>query len=202
MRIGLFGGTFNPVHYGHLAVAEAAWDGLALDRLIFIPSGHPPLKGDAGVALGHHRVEMLRLAVAGDMRFEVSDMETTRDGRSFTVDTVRALKNQFPRDTQIFFILGGDCVERLPDWKGIAELYDMVRFAVVARNGAKLLDEDERLLAVEMPPYGQSATAIRAAIAEGRPTNALTPAKVAHYIARNGLYHYPATHDDNVPAHV
>lgn len=189
MRIGLYGGTFNPVHNGHVAAAHGAKKSMSLDKVIFIPSGHPPLKGNDGLAEGKHRAAMLDCALAGEHGMEVSTIEIDRDGPSFTVDTVRILRTRFPADSELFFLLGDDCVDRLPQWKGIDELHDILRFLIIPRFEENAAQHDDRLISLEMARVKISSTQIKALYSDGqRPDSALLPPVVADYIERNYLY--------------
>jgi len=189
MRIGLYGGCFNPVHTGHLAAARAACDALRLNRLIFIPSGNPPLKGNAGLADGAHRLALLEMAVADDARMEVSPIEINRDGPSFTVETVEAMRRELPADADLFFLLGEDCLDRLPHWKGIEALHAMLRFAILPRAGATIGKHDDRLIQLDLPHVDASSTQVRAMFAAGQcPPPSLLPSAVADYIQRHELY--------------
>jgi nicotinate-nucleotide adenylyltransferase len=189
MRIGLYGGCFNPVHEGHLSAARGASDALGLDRLIFIPSGNPPLKGDAGLANGAHRLAMLVRAIADDDRMEASSIEIDRAGPSFTVDTVRALRQSYPADAELFFLLGADCIARLPQWKGVEELHQMLRFVILPRADEVPPQLDERLTRLRLPQVDASSTQIRAIVSAGdRPPASLLPRAVAEYIEAQQLY--------------
>lgn len=189
MRIGLYGGCFNPVHQGHLTAARGACDALGLDRLIFIPSGSPPLKGNAGLAEGAHRLAMLELAIAGDARMSVSGIEIERDGPSYTVDTVRALRGALPVGAELFFLLGDDCIDRLPQWKGIDELHAMLRFAIVPRQGERTGAVDDRLIWLNLPRQDVSSTRIRAMLKTGQfPAPNLLQPDVVRYIETQSLF--------------
>lgn len=189
MRIGLYGGCFNPVHAGHVAAARGARDVLALDFLLFIPSGNPPLKGNAGLVAGAHRLAMIERAIAGEARMAVSSIEIDRDGPSFTVDTVCTLRETFPVGAELFFLLGDDCLERLPRWKGIDELHAMVRFAILPRSGQSVAEPDPRLVWLPLAPLAVSSTEVRAKVASGdRLPPGLFPAAVTDYVAHHGLY--------------
>ena len=191
-RLGLFGGAFNPIHNGHLAAARAARDALALDTLLFIPSGTPPLKGDAGLAPASDRLEMIRRAIAGEPGFDVCDLEVSREGKSYTVDTVRALKAAWPADTEIIFLLGADCSGRLKRWKGIDELRQMVRFVILTRNGDSAAEAERELARVKTPAIDLSSTLLRERLAAGGLVDEMTPPQVATYIAERGLYEAPS----------
>ena len=188
-RIGLYGGCFNPVHQGHLAAARGAMRALALDRVVFIPSGLPPLKGAVDLAPGGDRIAMLRAALADEPGMGVSAVEIDRHGPSFTVDTVTELRATFPTDTELFFLLGDDCLGRLPHWKGIDRLHAMLRFVILPRCGDGIRPDDDRLIWLDLPRVGVSSTQIRAMLARGtRPPATLLPPAVLHYAEQHQLY--------------
>jgi len=187
-RIGLFGGCFNPVHRGHIAVAGAALAHLGLDKVVFIPSGHPPLKGNSGLLDGEARLALLERALADEPRMEASAVEIRRSGPSFTVDTVRALVAEAPAGTEWVFLLGSDCLRRLPGWKGIDELHRMLRFAVVQRAGAERPLGDARLLSLPCDAGAVSSTLVRERLARGDAVDELVPPAVAAYLAASGHY--------------
>ena len=193
-RIGLFGGCFNPVHCGHLAVARAALAELLLDKVLFIPSGEPPLKGASGLLPGAERLAMINLAVAAEPMMEACDIEIARPGLSFTVDTVRALQLTLPAGTELVFILGSDCLDRLPRWKGIEELHERLRFAVVQRPGAEQHLNDPRLVALPCAASSISSTEVRGRLRCGLDAGALVPSPVASYLMSRG--HYAGTAGD------
>lgn len=187
-RIGLFGGTFNPVHHGHIAAAHAALDALSLDRLLFIPSGHPPLKGNAGLVPGHHRARMLRLAIGDDPRLDVCTHEIDRDGPSYTVDTVRQIGSEMERGTTLIFLLGSDCADRLPRWKGIDEIQALAQIAIIARGGDDLGHLPAGLLRMPMAAVAVSSTMVRAALASGGNAQRWIADPVQDYVRAHGLY--------------
>jgi len=192
MRVGLYGGCFNPVHQGHLAAARGAMRALALDRVLFIPSGKPPLKGDGGLVHGAHRLAMLDAALADEPAMDASAVEIERQGPSFTIDTVIDLRTNYPDDTELFFLLGDDCIERLPRWKGIDRLHAMLRFAILPRLANPPRVADDRLIWLDLPHVAVSSTQIRAMLASGeRPPASLMPAAIMHYVAQHGLYAAP-----------
>ncbi|MGQ0810464.1 MAG: nicotinate-nucleotide adenylyltransferase, partial [Nitrospiraceae bacterium] len=135
LRLGLLGGTFNPIHRCHLAIAAHARDRLSLDRILFIPTGDPPHKSAQSLAPSKHRYEMVRLAVGEDPTFAVSDIEVRRTTKSYSIDTVRALQRESAPDTSIFFILGLDAFLELPTWKEAVTLLKTCYFVVVSRPG-------------------------------------------------------------------
>lgn len=191
MRVGLFGGCFNPVHCGHVAAARAARDHLQLDRVVFIPSGQPPLKGAAGLMPGQDRLAMLRDALANEPGMSADGIELDRAGPSYTVDTVRVLRQGLPEAAELFFLLGSDCLDRLPRWKGIDELHAMLRFAIVQRRGAERVPDDRRIVSVPMAPCSLSSTLVRDRLARGESVVDLVPPAVVAYLARARLSREP-----------
>ena len=135
MMVGLYGGAFNPIHRCHLLVAETARTRLGLDAVLFIPSGDPPHKPPSDVIPAKHRLEMVRLAIAPYPDFQLSDIETRRETKSFTIDTVRILKESHPPGTHLVFIIGLDAFLELPSWKEPEHLLESCDFAVVSRAG-------------------------------------------------------------------
>ncbi|MDD5501774.1 MAG: nicotinate (nicotinamide) nucleotide adenylyltransferase, partial [Candidatus Omnitrophica bacterium] len=123
MKIGVIGGTFNPVHIGHLILAEEAREKLGLDKVILIPTAMPPHKDASGIAPAEDRLKMLKLSVKGNKFFSVSDMEIRRRGRSYTIDTLRELKRRFARD-EIYFIIGSDLLKYLNEWKDLGQILE------------------------------------------------------------------------------
>ncbi len=138
MKIGIYGGTFNPVHYGHLRTAQEVFDTLQLDKILFIPAGKTPFN-KPDLAGAHHRHEMVKRAIKGNRGFEVSDIEISRRGRSYTVDTIKKL-NGLHRGCQLFFILGIDAFLDLPGWKDPDTLLDLAHVVVISRPGNTFAD--------------------------------------------------------------
>jgi nicotinate-nucleotide adenylyltransferase len=198
--IGILGGTFNPPHMGHLVMAQEALDQLDLDRVVFMPVAVPPHKEareDPGAAA---RLELCRLAVAGDERFEVSTLEIERGGASFTVDTLRELHDIEP-EHDLTFIVGGDMAQSLPAWREPEAILALARLAVAEREGVRREDIARRLESLhggdrvvffDMPRIDVSSSTIRRRVAEGRPVRYLVPDAVAAAIAEHGLYRQPA----------
>lgn len=204
MRIGVYGGCFDPVHVGHLLLAECCREQAGLDRVLFVPAATQPHKQDRRLADGQHRAEMLRLATGGQPAFEVATLELDRGGVSYTVDTVAALKETHPA-AELCLLLGPDALAGLPTWREprrIAELATLVAVeretlddlpAAAAVAGLRDLLGAERLAAildrrVRMPAVGIRATDLRAAVAAGRSIRYRTPRAVEAYIAAHGLY--------------
>jgi len=198
--IGILGGTFNPPHMGHLVMAQEALDQLDLDRVVLMPVAVPPHKEareDPGAAA---RLELCRLAVAGDERFEVSSLETDRGGASFTVDTLKELHDVEP-EHDLTFIVGGDMAQSLPAWREPEAILALARLAVAEREGVRREDivrrldslhDGSRVVFFDMPRIDISSSSIRRRVAEGRPVRYLVPDAVAAAIAQQGLYRQPA----------
>jgi nicotinate-nucleotide adenylyltransferase len=185
LRIGILGGTFDPIHEGHLAAARAAMDCAHLDRVRFVPSATPPHRGPA-VAGAEQRVEMTRLAIAGEPRFEVSDNEVRRGAVSYTVDTLREMRELHP-DDELFLILGWDAAKLLPAWHEPEEVRRLASIVIVTRPGSGKPNADSDILC-ERPTPDISGSALRRAIAKGEPLGERVPKSVARYIAEHGLY--------------
>jgi nicotinate-nucleotide adenylyltransferase len=188
-RLGLFGGSFDPVHLGHLLVAQAAREELTLERLFFIPAAQSPFKPAQPPAAPEERLRLLRLALAGKTWCELDDQEIRRGGVSYTVDTVRDYLNRFP-GAQLFYLIGGDHVRQLPKWRDAAELARLVQFLVIPRPGQSetSLPAPFRGRNLVGFPLGVSSSQIRARVKAGQPIEHLVPHAVAESIRNNGLY--------------
>jgi nicotinate-nucleotide adenylyltransferase len=194
MRRLCFGGSFNPIHHGHLIGARAAAEGAGFDRVVLIPSALPPHKlSDNAIAAAEHRLAMCRLAVQADPMFEVDDLELTRNGPSYTVDTARQLRQRGWQD--IHWLIGADTVPLLPEWHEPDALLREVSFVVMVRPGFELdwasLPTQLRPLRgnlVEGPRIEISASEIRRRVAAGESVRYLTPPAVEEYLLRNRLY--------------
>jgi nicotinate-nucleotide adenylyltransferase len=192
--IGLMGGTFDPIHVGHLAIAEEARDALGLDRIVFVPAGQPPHKPPGSVTPIEHRMAMVRLAIADNDAFELSRIEVDRPGLSYTVDTVEALAS----NADLTVILSVETFAELPSWHEPERLLAAARVAVVPREGYPAPDpawlaatfpgREDRVTYLEGLRLGLSSTALRARVASGRSIRYLVPAPVEAYIAANQLY--------------
>ncbi|GIG71574.1 nicotinate-nucleotide adenylyltransferase [Phytomonospora endophytica] len=190
-RVGVMGGTFDPVHNGHLLAAAEVAGKLALDKVLFVPTGQPWQKTDGEVSDAEDRYAMTLLATAGNPAFEVSRVDIDRPGATYTVDTLRDLRAVSPPKTELFFITGADALGGIRTWKGGEELFHLARFVGVSRPGYDLLDIDVPPGAVELveiPQLDISSTDCRRRVAEGRPLWGLVPDDVVRYIARRGLY--------------
>jgi nicotinate-nucleotide adenylyltransferase len=188
-RIGLFGGSFDPVHLGHLLVAQAAREELGLERLFFIPAAQSPFKPDSQPTSGADRMRLLRLALAGKTWCEIDGQELERGGVSFTIDTVRDYHRRFP-DAEIFYLIGGDHLQKLPSWREAEELARLAEFVVVPRPGQADVPfpKSFRGRGLKGFPLGVSSSEIRARIKAGQPIDHLVPAAVAEGIRAAALY--------------
>ncbi len=196
MRLGILGGTFNPPHLAHLVCAQEAHRELALDRVLFVPARIPPHKAVEHEPGPEHRLELCRLAVAGDERFAVSDMELQREGPSFTVDTLDLLTTQAPQD-ELVLILGGDIAAGLHEWHEPERVLELATVAIAKRRGTSRgavdqtlggLRGGERARFFAMPRIGISSTMLRRRVRAGQPIRYFVPDPVEGYIRRHGLY--------------
>lgn len=190
VRIGVFGGTFDPPHLGHLIVAQDAWLALGLERVVFVPAASPPHKAHRVITPAALRLELLRAAVAGDPRFEVSDLELRRAGPSYTVDTLRELRGAYP-GASLYFLMGVDQFRELHTWREPEEVARLARLVVIGRGGESgglPATGDFPHLLLEATRIDLSATEIRARVAAGEPIRYLVPAAVEALIEREGLY--------------
>lgn len=198
-RIGIMGGTFDPIHYGHLVTAEAALNSYHLEEVIFVPSGKPPHKKNYPVTEAEDRYLMTILAVATNARFRVSRMEIDRTGYSYTIDTIRGFKELFGQNTELYFITGADAILEILTWKNVKNLPELCQFIAATRPGFELEALDKvlkelpelkgRLHLLEVPALAISSSDIRKRVSEGRPIKYLLPETVEHYIYKTGLYH-------------
>ena len=200
-RIGLYGGSFDPIHFGHLISARSIAEQLSLERIVLIPSARPPHKRGVVLCDARHRLAMARLAVAGDPLFEVSDVEMHREGPSYTIDTVGEFRSRLGQEAELFWIIGADSLPELPTWHRIAELVARVQIVTATRPGWNP-PAIESLAAVvgavrarglfdycvSTPSVEISSTQIRERVATARSIRYLTPDKVTSYISANGLY--------------
>ena len=196
-KYGIFGGSFNPIHYGHLMICEYIKEEMGLDKVIFIPTGNPPHK-DLGVS-AEDRYEMVKLAISPNPDFEISDIETTRVKLSYTVDTIRELKEIY-KEEKLYFLIGLDSLFQLKTWKKIGDLSKEIEFVVALRPG--YIDKEEinneidflrenfgtRINLIKTPLYEISSTDLRDRIHEGKSLRYLIPKKVLDYIEESGFY--------------
>ena len=217
-RIGLLGGTFNPIHNAHLAIARQAREMLELDRVVMIPSGDPPHKPSNGLASAKDRYEMVRLALASDPHLAISDVEVRRSGKSYSIDTVRRLQQEYGNETRLHFLIGLDAFLEFETWREPETLLTLCSFVVLSRPGlsfqalstlpliprlpqASLMDLDQgrtvrldvpiglqSLICLRVAPSTVSASDIRARIARGASTANLLPPAVESYILQHHIY--------------
>lgn len=196
-KYGIFGGSFDPIHYGHLMICEYIKEEMGLDKVIFIPTGNPPHK-DLGVS-AEDRYEMVRIAISPNPDFEISDIETTRVNLSYTVDTIRELKKIY-KEEKLYFLIGLDSLFQLKTWKKIGDLSQEIEFVVALRPG--YIDKEEidneidflrenfgtKINLIKTPLYEISSTDLRDRIHEGKSLRYLIPKKVLDYIEESGFY--------------
>lgn len=190
LRLGLFGGSFDPVHWGHLWAAQAAMEELALARVFFIPASQSPFKaGQPPVGPAEERVRMLRLALAGRPEFEVDDSEVRRGGISYTVETLREYERRYP-GAELFYLVGADHVPTLPRWREAEEVARRARFVALMRPGEAVpaFPPPFRGVSVTGFPVGLSSSSIRARVRQGKSIDWLVPPAVAEAIRLRRLY--------------
>lgn len=185
-KIGVLGGTFNPPHMGHLMIAEQVRDQLDLDNIHFMPTFIPAHKEEKAAIDSDHRVEMVGRAIDDNSNFSLNLTEVNRGGKSYTVDTMKVLKEANP-ETRYYFIIGGDMVEDLPNWKGIDELVNLVQFVAVRRPNYSQKSEYP-VIWIDVPSYEISSSIIRNKVKTACSIHYLTPEKVIEYIEKEGLY--------------
>jgi len=198
MRLGLYGGSFDPIHRGHLLVAQAAVEETGLDRLVFIPAAQSPFKSASIPAPGRLRARMLRLALARQPRYDVDEFELNRGGVSYTIDTVREFQRRHA-DAEIFWLIGADHVPTLPLWREAPELATRVTFVVIPRPGdtPAASPVDFRLQHLRGWPLRVSSSEIRARIAAGQAIDNLVPRAIDEMIQLERLYQAPAGAPDS-----
>jgi nicotinate-nucleotide adenylyltransferase len=189
-RLGVFGGTFDPIHLGHLRAAEVAREAARLDRVLFLPSGQPPHR-DSTLASGLDRYAMVSLATAGHGAFAASDLELRRDGPSYTLDTLLALRERWPQ-AEPFLILGSDAFAEIGTWREPRRVAELCTLVVIDRPGAEGVPQDPlpgaRVLRVPGVTLPVSSSAVRRMRQEGRSVRYLVPAAVADYMEKRELY--------------
>lgn len=198
MKIGVLGGAFDPVHLGHLKIADEVKKSMVLSEIILVPSGQPPFKPDYLITPAEQRLQMLRLAVVDRRHLKVSAMEIERSGTSYTVDTIAALRRQCGREDELFFILGWDSLEQFVGWREPSRIVTMCYLVAVPRPGwptpdlgaleAGVPGISQRVVLLNKPHIDISSSAIREMVARGAPIDHLVPGPVAQYIIENKLY--------------
>jgi nicotinate-nucleotide adenylyltransferase len=190
-RIGIMGGTFDPIHHGHLVAASEVADRFGLDEVIFVLTGQPWQKADVPVSSAEDRYLMTVIATASNPRFQVSRVDIDRGGPTYTVDTLRDLRARYGTKAQLFFITGADALERILSWKDLDEIFELAHFIGVTRPGFELTDAHlpaDTVSLVQVPAMAISSTDCRARVARGEPVWYLVPDGVVQYIAKRRLY--------------
>ncbi len=186
-RIGLLGGTFNPVHIGHLVIAQMAQEKMKLDKVFFVPSFLPPHKSVSGILSARDRFNMVRLATSGNPAFAVSDIELKRKGRSFTIDTVEYFHERYP-GAKLFFIIGSDWLPTLGSWERIDRILELVELVVVNRPGCSENHSKFQYRSIESPGIDISSSFLRQRIIRNQTIQYLVPEKVWSYIKKHRLF--------------
>jgi len=187
-RIGILGGTFNPIHIGHLAIAQTVCDRLDLDKVLFVPSHYPPHKGHNNLIDTTHRRKMVQLAIKDNPKFGIEDFEIRRPGKSYSIDTLRYLHRMYPSGTKFFFIIGSDMVKDLGKWKRIDELLKLVQFVVVSRKGYGKLRTKYKAKVVATLDLSVSSSYLRQCLRRNITVRYLLPDNVLSYIKKFRLY--------------
>jgi len=198
-KIGVFGGTFDPIHYGHIHLAEQALNECRLDKLLVVPAAIQPFKPKQEMALGDHRLHMAKIAFTTDDKISVSDIELKKNSISYTIDTLREIRESYGQETEIFFILGTDAFLKIEKWKNADELVKGYSFIVGARPGYRQDELDEfagrlrsvynnSIMKISNRQINISSTEIKQAIRSGKDLSGYFPKEVERYIISNGLY--------------
>lgn len=200
-KIGILGGTFDPIHNGHLLLGQGAMEEMVLDKILFIPSGHPPHKDNGAISTPEHRCRMIEKAIGSNASFHISTVEVERMGYTYTVDTLTQLKEEYGKEVTFYFIVGADVIPDLLTWKDYGRVFKMCEFVAVLRPGtdktilineiSRLRSEDAAVIhTVDLPLIEISSRDIRRRVAEGKSIRYLVPDAVEAYIKENSLYTY------------
>jgi nicotinate-nucleotide adenylyltransferase len=190
-RIGVMGGTFDPIHHGHLVAASEVGYFYSLDEVIFVPTGQPWQKKGRQVSAAEDRYLMTVIATASNPRFSVSRVDIDRPGPTYTIDTLRELRSQYRPDAELFFITGADALEKMMTWQDVDELFKLAHFVGCTRPGHRLSGAglpDGRVSLIEIPALAISSTNCRERVSQGEPIWYLVPDGIVQYISKNGLY--------------
>ena len=204
-RLGVMGGTFDPIHHGHLVAASEAATRFKLDEVVFVPTGVPWQKAGRRVSHSEDRYLMTVIATASNPRFSVSRVDIDRPGDTYTVDTLTDLREERGPDTDLFFITGADALAKILTWRGADQLFDLAKFVGVSRPGIDLSAEDishlpaDKVTLLEIPAMAISSTACRERISEDMPIWYLVPDGIVQYIAKRGLYETGFANPQNNP---
>jgi nicotinate-nucleotide adenylyltransferase len=190
-RIGIMGGTFDPIHHGHLVAASEVAERFGLDEVVFVPTGQPWQKADERVSPAEDRYLMTVIATASNPRFTVSRVDIDRGGPTYTIDTLRDLRKLYGDAAELYFITGADALEKILSWKDVEEMFALAHFIGVTRPGFALSDEhlpEDTVTLVTVPAMAISSTDCRARVTAGQPVWYLVPDGVVQYIAKRRLY--------------
>lgn len=189
MKIGLLGGTFNPIHIGHLILAQECLYQLSLDKVIFVPANLPPHKKISGKVSKEDRLRMVRLALRQDKRFDISTYEIQKKGPSYSIDTIKYFKKRCGKSTKLFFLAGADAAKNLSTWKDIDQILELTRFVIASRPGWGQDSPYERSLKrIVIPEIDVSSSGIRERLRKKKPIDYMVPTAVVKYIHTKGLY--------------
>lgn len=193
-RLGIMGGTFDPIHHGHLVAASEAAHRFSLDQVLFVPAGTPWQKSERAITPAEDRYLMTVIATAADPRFSVSRIDIDRQGPTYTLDTLRDLRRQYPAGTELFFITGADALASVFTWRDSDEVFTLAHFIGCTRPGHRLADPglpEGRVSLMEAPALDISSTECRDRVRAGEPIRYLVPDGVVQYINKRGLYREP-----------
>ena len=201
-KIGIMGGTFDPIHFGHLVTAEAARDAFGLEKVVFVPAGHPPHKRHRTVSEARHRIAMVNHAIISNPGFSLSTIETEREGYSYTIDTVNEFLTIYGDNTELYFITGADAIIEILSWHRVEELIEKCRFIAAPRPGFPFNKDSQipqeyrgRIFPFKVPALAISSSQIREMVSQGRSIRYLLPDTVEAYIRKNNLYRKENFHD-------
>jgi len=190
-RLGVMGGTFDPIHHGHLVAASEVAQFFMLDEVVFVPTGQPWQKDDRKVSPSEDRYLMTVIATASNPRFSVSRIDIDRGGPTYTIDTLRDLQAERGKEAELFFITGADALSRMMSWQDVNELFELAHFVGCTRPGHRLTGHglpEDRVSLLEIPALAISSTDCRQRVAHGQPIWYLVPDGIVQYIAKRGLY--------------
>jgi len=197
-KVGVFGGTFDPIHLGHLAKGEEVLTALGLDQVLFVPTGQPWLKARSDITPAHHRMAMVELAIASNLSFGMSDVEIKRQGPSYSVDTLEELKRQLGPESTLYLVVGADAMKEMPLWHEPNRIFELGVLVAVSRPGSDGFDRlapericgssSDQVRLIEGAQMDISGTEIRRRVSEGRSISHMVPETVEAYIYEHGLY--------------